>query len=93
MGRTGAFADKIKDLVGRAEFGSRAQLLKLSKSFFEPAQAPDARLEGALEMLAAVVQEPAVPAVADVCQIVQVRCKNRYLGILGRSGVMFFLLF
>ena len=64
MGRTGAFADKIKDLVGRAEFGSRAQLLKLSKSFFEPAQAPDARLEGALEMLAAVVQEPAVPAVA-----------------------------
>ena len=63
-GRTDAFAQRTKDLVGKAEFASRAQLLKLSKSFFEPAQAPDARLEGALEMLAAVVQEPAVPAVA-----------------------------
>ena len=67
-GNAVAFVTRTALLVKAADFASPAKLLQLSTSFFQHGQAGDGRLEGALEMLAAVVWLPAGVAQAGATQ-------------------------
>ena len=57
-GDVSSFVARAKIIIGRGVFASRERLQELATSYFGHAQSGDDRLAGALEMLAAVLQEP-----------------------------------